>query len=121
MSDLKIKNKMLRSIFIKTLEAEGISLKEYLDSLNIDAFDDVNEYLNNEKLFFQINTVDFFLNNLFIAYSATYLGLASLILNSPCATLLKFVFTGPGHKADTTTLLPLCLNSSLIAIVSLRT
>lgn len=64
MSDLKIKNKMLRSIFIKTLEAEGISLKEYLDSLNIDAFDDVNEYLNNEKLFFQINTVDFFLNNL---------------------------------------------------------
>ena len=65
----------------------------------------------------------FFLNNLFIAYSATYLGLASLILNSPCATLLKFVLTGPGHKADTTTLLPLCLkfkNIILCCIISTK-
>ena len=39
--------------------------------------------------------------------------------NSPWATLLKLVLTGPGHNAEIETLLFPCLNSSLIAIVSL--
>ena len=57
----------------------------------------------------------------FTAYLATCLLSASAMLNFTSATLLKFVFTGPGHKALIFTF-DFCLNSScLMLCVSLTT
>ena len=74
------------------------------------------------NLFINPGIITFFLPLIFFkAYFETYSADNGFILNCTPATLLKLVFTGPGHKAYILTELFLLLNSSPIASVKLNT